>query len=226
MRPPATSSSAPPRTTTTSRSRSRSSRSSHPQRRQLLRRDPGHLGLEPGPRRVRQRQREQLNLTVSQQYGTAGGTSYPTLVRPPHGPEYHRRRRDALVGAGALPGPDPAGERAVQLVRPGALRLQHQRARRLTSPHDGPEPDASRPPTAATPRSSRPARSSTRRNPPFPGEPATSTNLSQDLPELLRHLVGHAQRRGRRRADGAARPQPHAGRDPRRLDRRGRQTSR
>ena len=110
-----------------------------------------------------------------------------------------RRRRDAVVGAGTVPGPEPAGQRAVQLVRPGAdvdfntdgtpvHRRRSFRTRR------------SRPPTAATPRSSRPASSSTRPTRPSPASRRPRPTWSRQSAEpagLLRHLVGRAQRRGR-----------------------------
>ena len=58
-----------------------------------------------------------VNLTVSQQFGSAGGTFYPSSVRARDGGQHDRRRRDPVVGTGAVPGPEPAGQRAIQLAR-------------------------------------------------------------------------------------------------------------
>ena len=70
-------------------------------------------------------------VTVSTQYGTAGGTSYPSTFG-------HAADADT-IGVGATPvvgtrvvaghRPEPAGERAVQLERPGDSGLQRRRGR-------------------------------------------------------------------------------------------------
>ena len=70
---------------------------------------------------------ENVNVTIDQTYGVGRGDVLPHFVRAPHRREHDRSRGHPLVGAGALPGPDAAGQRAVQLVRPGDPRLQPRR---------------------------------------------------------------------------------------------------
>ena len=190
----------------------------HPQRRQLFRRDPGRLGTEPGARRVRrmstnnvnchgqpavrQRRRDLLSDLVRTH---DGGRTRSASARRPGG----RRRRTS--------GQNPLANEPFSSYGPGDLRLQRRRHAAAT-PDDGPEPDdhgprrrqhlvlrarrsSSTPPTRRSPAS--------RRRRPTSHRPA----------ELLRHVVGRAQRRGRRGADAADGPQPHARRDPPGLDR-------
>ena len=197
----------------------------HPQRGQLLR--------SPS-RSSRARTRATSSSSVSTitttwicgqpEYGSAGGTSYPTSFG--HDDATRTRSasaRHAVVGAGPLPRARARCQRAVQLVRPGAVRLE--RPGHADDAADGPESDhhgARRRQYVVLP----PRRGLRHFQPAFPGEPATPTNLVAGPAQLLRHVIGVAQRRGRRGADGSAGPQPHAHRDPRGADRLGRDASR
>ncbi len=171
---------------------------------QLLRGDPGRLGPESRARRVRQRQRATINdLIVSQQYGSAGGTSYPTLGRA--------RRRPRTPSASAR---RPGGRRRPTWARtrwptsrsartgPAIYRLQ---PRRLA--------DSSGPITVQNPTVTAPDGGNTSFFPPGshhrhqqPSIPGSAGDLDQPLAEpaqLLRHLVGRAQRGGRGGAHAA-----------------------
>ena len=172
----APSSSAPRQPTTTSRPRSPAVRHDS-RRRQLLRRDPGRSGAQPGPRRVRRTSTTPTStMIVSQQYGSAGGTYYPDLVRA-------RRRRPNTIGVGATPwwapasldlGQNPLANEPFSSDGPAHLRLQRRRhaadrARRLvqnptvTAPDGGntsffvARPDSSIPPTLRSRASRRPS---------------------------------------------------------------------
>ena len=83
--------------------------------------NPGHVEF------VQFGQQSTNDLIVSQQFGSAGGTFYPDLVRPQRRGHHDRRGRRALVGSGSLPGPEPAGLRALQLGGAVASGLQRQR---------------------------------------------------------------------------------------------------
>ena len=122
-------------------------------------------------------------LTISQQFGSAGGTYYPTSFG-------HETDADT-IGVGATPWwapaptwPEPAGQRAVQLVR-ARRSTSSTRTGTAIDRRRRPRTRRSRPRTAATRRSSRRARSST---PPTLRSRASrrrSTNLSQDLPSFF-----------------------------------------
>ena len=143
----------------------------------------------------------------------AGGTFYPSVVRARDGREHDRRRRDALVGAGALPGAEPAGERAVQLVRPGALRLQSRRHAACGGPVTVQNPTVTAPDGGNT-SFFPPGGIIDTSNPPFPGRAGDGDQPLAEPAQLLRHVVGGAQRRGRGRPDAAEGPAAHAGPDP------------
>ena len=123
------------------------------------------------------------------------------------GGQHDRRRRNSMVGAGSVPGPEPACERAVQLVRarrctsstPTARPLRQARCRcrtpSVTAPDGG---NTSFFIAGPDHRYQQPAVPWSSRRPP--------TNLSQNLPTLLRHFVGRAQRRGGGGPDAAEVP--------------------
>ena len=185
----------------------------HPQRRQLFCRHPGCLGLEPGPRRVRQPQRERQP------------HRQPDNSAAPAGPITRRRsaitRRPTRSASAQRPwwapapylGPDPAGQRAVQLERPGHLRLEPGRASRSSSQELVQNPTVTAPDGGNTSFFS-PGQVIDTTNAPVPRRAGDSDQPLAEPAQLLRHLVGDAERGGRRRADEAAGPDAHPGRDP------------
>ena len=156
-----------------------------PRRGQLFHRDPGRLRAEPGPRRIRRRQRHNVSRERQPRNSAVpAGRPIPASFGHATGGEHDRRRRDSLVGARALPGAEPAGQRAIQLDRPGAQRLQSPMASPLAAPVTVENPTITAPDGGNTSFFA-PGQIINTANPPFPGEPATGTNLSQNLPSFF-----------------------------------------
>ena len=140
-------------------------------------------GPNPGPRRVRQRQRERR---PDGQPGVRQCRRHvlPDLVRPRDRPEHDRRRGDPLVGAGALPRARTRWPPSRSARTARRLYVFNANGAPLATPRRSHEPDDH------GPRRRQhvvllPGQIIDTSNPPFPGEPATSTNLSQDLPSFF-----------------------------------------
>ena len=96
---------------------------------QLLYRHSSCIRFQPRTHRVRGRQRHQRRGQRQHAIRLCRRHVLSQFVWAPNGGKHDRGRCDPLVGAGAVPGSDPAGQRAVQLERAGLDRLQYQRCR-------------------------------------------------------------------------------------------------
>ena len=116
----------------------------------------------------------------------------PDDLRPLRGGRRDRRRRGPLVGdqPGRHRRPRPGHVRAVQLVRAGADRRSTPTGNPIAAPQVRQKPDRlgarRRQHVVLRPGRSRPIDPTFgTTSPPFPGEPATPTNLSQNLPSFF-----------------------------------------
>ena len=112
-----------------------------PDRRQLLHRDSGRVGPNPGHVEFVGFNDTNGTVTVSHAVRQRRRHVVSQLVRP----QSRRPTRSASArphgGRRALPGPEPAGQRAIQLSGPALSRLQSSTACRCATPVAGQEPD-------------------------------------------------------------------------------------
>ncbi len=126
---------------------------------------------------------ENVDLLVNQQYGSAGGTYYPTSTG-------HETDTNT-IGVGATPwwapapylGQTPLGSEPFSSFGPG-LYIFNANGTPLSTPELSLNPTVTAPDGGNTSFFS-PGQIIDTSNPPFPGEPATPTNLSQDLPTFF-----------------------------------------
>ncbi|MDR3632795.1 MAG: S8 family serine peptidase, partial [Isosphaeraceae bacterium] len=126
---------------------------------------------------------ENVDLTVSQQFGSSGGTAYPT--------SYGHHTAVNTIGVGATPwwapqpylGQNPLASEPFSSFGP-AVYVFNANGVALSTPITVQAPVVTGPDGGNT-SFFPPGGTIDTSNPPFPGEPATTTNLSQDLPSFF-----------------------------------------
>ena len=127
---------------------------------------------------------ENVDVVVSPQYGSAGGTYYPSSIG--------HNATSAAIGVGATPwwapapylGQNPLANEPFSSYGPSIAVLNAQGVALTSGPTLVQNPTITAPDGGNTSFFS-PGQIIDTSNPPFPGEPATGTNLSQDLPSFF-----------------------------------------
>ena len=160
-----------------------------PSRRQLHHRRPGRLRPESRPNRDRRQQRHQCRPLDQPDIRQRRRNVLSQLVRALDQSRYDRHRRHAVVGARALPRADPPRQRTVQLVRDRRSSYFNPDGTAMTTPQITQNPTVTAPDGGNTSFFT-PGFTLDTSNPPFPGEPASSTNLDPANQQALNVFFG------------------------------------